>query len=138
MRQGNSVKISVVGASLLAGLALSATNAQAQFNARAVVAGKSLKLTFLSSINPDCTSTGDITVRITSDAQHGNVRVTRTRDFPYYIKANVRSACNTRRVPGIAVNYIAPRNYTGSDAVGIEVIFPNGAVRTNYYNISVR
>ena len=129
------MRIAAAISALLATLFLSMTGAQAQ---RYVASGQTLKLSFFCNVNPDCSAGGIPTVRVTQQPQHGRVRVAQTRDFCYFPPSDPRNVCNTRRVSGAAIRYAAPRNYTGCDSVGVEVIFPSGQMRTGSYNISVR
>jgi hypothetical protein len=103
-----------------------------------VVSGKSVKLHFAYSVNPDCSSTGEITARVTQSPQHGRISVTRAQDFPRFPNENVRSICNRRRVPGIAIQYFSQRGFVGSDSVGIEIIYPKGAMQRGTFSVEVR
>jgi hypothetical protein len=119
----------------IAVLLLSAVSAQAQ---RHVVNGQSIKLRFISSINPDCSMTGYVTVNVTQQPQHGRVRMTRGSDFAYYSASNPRSACNRRRVQGVGIYYTAERGYTGHDMVAVEVIGTDGRYGRGSWNLYVR
>ena len=110
-------------------------SAQAQ---RYVPSGGTVKLTFFCNINPDCSASGTPTIRITKQPEHGRVAVSQTRDFCHFPPSNPRNVCNTRRVQGVAVRYTAERGHTGYDSVGAEVFFPDGAMRSGTFNISVR
>lgn len=115
---------------------LSAHSANAQ--TKTVVAGKPFRLDFAYSTNPDCTSTGDVVVRVTSPPSNGSVSIYKSSVFPNFPASNVRSACNTRRVPGTIATYTARRGYTGSDTVSLEMIFPSGLHRQQTYYLMVR
>lgn len=90
------------------------------------------------SINPDCTASGEIVVRIIEPPEHGRVAVRRARLFPYFREGNSRSVCNRRRVPGVEVVYVSARGYVGPDRVGLDVIFPDGAARRGNIQFTVR
>ena len=128
------MRTTIFAAALLCTPLLSAP-AQAQ---RYVPSGGTVRLTFFCNINPDCTSSGNSTIRITRPPEHGRVVQSRTRDFCYFPPSNPRSYCNNRRVPGVVVNYVAQRGYTGYDSVGVEVFYPGGAMRSGTFNIQVR
>ena len=119
---------------------LSATAAQAQSVTtftRYAASGQPLKLGFSYSTNPDCSSVGLPTIRLSTPA-HGRVTVTRTTDFPNFPPTNIRSECNRRRVPGTTVHYVSQRGFTGTDYVQEEIIFASGALREQVFNIIVR
>ena len=111
------------------------TSAQAQ---RYVPSGGTVKLTFLCNVNPDCSSSGNSTIRITRPPEHGRISQTHTRDFCYFPPSNPRNVCNNRRVQGVVLRYTAQRGYTGYDSVGAEVFYPGGAMRSGTFNIQVR
>jgi hypothetical protein len=122
------------GILVVAGLLLGTVSAQAQY----VAAGKTVKLHFAASVNPDCSNAGTPTVRITRSPEHGRVTQQQTRDFTYFPPSNVRSACNTRRVSGVAIRYTAQRGYVGYDSVGVEIFYTTGRKRSGTFNINVR
>ena len=104
---------------------------------RYAASGHPLKLTFFSATNPDCSSIGAPTIRLSTPA-HGHATVTRTTDFPSFPPTNIRSECNRRRVPGAVVYYVPQRGYIGEDSFQAETIFPNGVLWQRTYNIIVR
>jgi hypothetical protein len=116
----------------------SATAAQGQSAIKYVVSGRPLKLSFFSTTNPDCSSGGRPTIRLTRAPEHGRVTVTQTTDFPSFPVSNIRSECNRRRVPGAAIYYVSQRGFIGTDFVEAEIIFINGALWQRSYNINVR
>jgi hypothetical protein len=117
-------------------LLLSTHTADAQ--TKTVVAGKPFRLDFAYATNPDCTSNGDVVVRVTSPPSNGSISISRSRVFPKFPASNIRSACNSRRVPGTIATYIARRGYTGPDTVSLEMIFPSGLHRQQTYYLTVR
>lgn len=110
------------------------------FSAQAayVAAGKTVKLYFAASVNPDCSNAGQPTVRVTKSPEHGKVALLQTHDFTFFQESNVRSACNRRRVSGVAVRYTAQRGYVGYDSVGIEIFYTSGRRRSGTFNINVQ
>jgi hypothetical protein len=105
---------------------------------KTVVAGKPFKLHWASSTNPDCSSAGDVVIRVVSPPSNGSVAIGRGGVFPNFPELNLRSACNRRRVPGTIATYTAQRGYTGSDSVSLEVIYPSGETRQASYSLMVR
>jgi hypothetical protein len=121
---------------------LSATAVQAQSVTmnpvtKYAASGQPLKLSFSYSTNPDCSSVGPPTIRLSAPA-HGRATITRTTDFPNFPPTNVRSECNRRRVAGATVHYVSQRGFTGTDYVQEEIIYPNGLLRQQGFNIIVR
>ena len=122
----------------IACLLLAAHAAEAAYIHRSAIAGKPIRLIFLFFVNPDCSSRELPTVRITQNPQHGRVQVSKTQDFPTYPESNSRSVCNSRRVDGIAVSYVAEPGYLGGDYVGMEAIYDSGFELKQYYYITVK
>jgi hypothetical protein len=104
---------------------------------RFVPSGTNQRIIFVSWLNPDCTSAGNINVRIINQAEHGKVEATATSDYPHYSKEQIRFKCNQHKVKGMAVNYKADK-YTGDDAFDILVIYPDGFAWEIHYDISLR
>jgi hypothetical protein len=77
---------------------LSASAAQGQSVTKYAVSGLPLKLDFAYSTNPDCSSIGRPTIRLSRAPEHGRVTFTQTTDFPRFAASNIRSQCTGRRV----------------------------------------
>ena len=82
--------------------------------------------------------TGDITVRVTKQPEHGTVETAVTTEYAHYPKENIRSKCNQHRVKGVLINYKAAEKYAGSDELDLLVLFPHGTAWEIHYNINVR
>jgi hypothetical protein len=105
---------------------------------RIVASGGKRRLDFYTSLNPDCTMSGDINVRVIKQPEHGTVDTVVATEYAHYPKENIRSKCNQHRVKGILVNYKAAEKYTGSDDFDLLVLYPHGTAWEIHYNITVR
>jgi hypothetical protein len=105
---------------------------------RVVASGQKLRLEFLYSIQPDCSSAGQTTVRILEKPQHGAVTVENGQGFTNFPKDNQRYECNMRKSDGILVFYDPEPEFSGKDSVTLDVIFPLGQSSTRHYSIDVR
>jgi hypothetical protein len=101
-----------------------------------VAAGAVLTLGHYASANPDCTSRGKTVVRVETVPMHGSVHMVETTGFSHFTE-NYES-CNSRRIAGVTVQYRPQRGYIGDDAVGLDVIYPNGFERRFSYTITVK
>lgn len=101
------------------------------------VAGKPLKLGSARAINPDCSSIGTTTIRVLNGPVNGKVSIRHGADFATFGRNNLRSVCNTRRVPSDQLWYVSSKP-GATDQVTAEYIYPTGAARTYTYNIEVR
>jgi hypothetical protein len=122
----------------IAAAILYATAAQGQSVTKYVVSGRPLKLDFATSINPDCSSIGRATIRVSRAPEQGRVTVTQSTDFPRFPPSNIRSQCNGRRVAVAAINYVSQRGFIGTDNVEVEIIFASGSLRHENFTINVR
>lgn len=123
---------------IVAMLAFSTTAAQAQYFMKVAATGQKIRLDFAHSLNPDCTPSGKVTIRLIKDADHGRVVSPPAHEFPRIAKSSTRSVCNARRVHGNMVSYISERGFVGTDYVTVEYYFPSGTMARRNYTIQVR
>ncbi len=123
---------------IAAALTLVAASSAADAASRVAASGKPLKLAQVYSAHPNCTPTGEITMRIVTPPEHGRVTIRKGRVFSNFSEANPRSVCNRRGVTGYEAIYTSARGYTGSDSVTLEAIYPNGSYKKGYFSIDVR
>jgi hypothetical protein len=121
----------------LACLVLSIAAARAQ-EVRTGLAGQPIRLNFASTVNPDCSSAGATTVRVTQPPQHGRLDIAKAMDFPSFARKTVRTHCNKRRVAGTLIRYVSQRGFVGTDSAAVEIFFANGVHATRSYRINVR
>jgi hypothetical protein len=105
--------------------------------ARTVPSGTNQRIEFVTSLNPDCTSNGDINVRVIKQPEHGKVEIASTAHFPSFSKESNRYKCTQHKVKGVLVNYKAEK-YVGEDAFDLLVLYPGGFAREVHYDIGVR
>jgi RecJ-like exonuclease len=111
---------------------------EAQTYSRFVASGAKQRIDFYYSLNPDCSATGDVTVRVSRQPEHGTVETVTTTHYPRFAKENVRSNCNQHKVKGTLVNYKAAEKYTGNDEFDLLILYPGGLARELHFDISVR
>ena len=105
---------------------------------KVVVSGTPIKLGHFSSLNEDCSSIGDTTVRITQQPQHGQVTLRHENGYAFYASENPRHVCNSRPTPGIALVYVSDPGYVGPDSVAVDAIYANGFERTVSFSLNVK
>ena len=105
---------------------------------RAVASGGKLRLDFLYSINPDCTSIGFATVRIVEQPRHGRITVDNGTGFTNFPASNPRAECNKRRSDGVVVVYEPEPGYFGAGSLDFDAIFASGSLSKRHYAIDVR
>jgi hypothetical protein len=113
-------------------------SAAAQHFQKVAASGAPMLLYQAWSVNPDCTPTGTVTMRVVASPNHGRVSIVRAQVFPRFPSYNPRSHCNARRVTGVKAMYVSRRGYTGPDTAAVEVIFPSGGYRRAGFGIAVR
>lgn len=100
--------------------------------------GKKQILGTASSTLPDCTTDGYPTVTIVRKPQNGLAEAEKTDAYPTFPKDNVRSACNSKKVPGVGFYYTSNPGFVGTDYASFELLYPDGNLRTLNFSISVR
>jgi hypothetical protein len=111
---------------------------QSQTFSRVIASGAKQRIGFYAFLNPDCTASGDVNVRVTKQPEHGTVETAVATDYVHYAKENIRSKCNQHKVKGTLVNYKAAEKYTGNDEFDLLVLLPHGFASELHFNISVR
>jgi Domain of Unknown Function with PDB structure (DUF3857)/Transglutaminase-like superfamily len=104
---------------------------------RTAVVDQPLRVDFLYSINPDCSSVGVTAVRTLEEPKHGKLTVGKGAGFTSFPKDNPREACNRRRSEGMLMYYRPEAGYLGPDFLTVDVIYGNGASRKRHYVIGV-
>ena len=105
---------------------------------RVVASGTNQRIGFFTALNPDCTASGNVNIRVTKQPEHGSTETTTTINFPGYPKEHSRFKCNDHKVRGMQINYKSAEKYVGSDELELLVLFPNGFAWEVHYNIDVR
>ena len=105
---------------------------------RTVAADQKLRLDFLYSINPDCTSIGFATVRVLEQPKHGTIAIANDTGYTNVPARNPRAECNKRRSDGVAVTYQPEPGYTGTDSISLDSILPSGFLSKRHYTVDVR
>lgn len=118
-------------------LCLATSAAHAQYG-KVAPSGKPVMLYRATSVNPDCSAEGVVTMKVVEPPEHGRIIIRAARLFPTYPESNARHHCNLRRVPSVEATYTSHRGYTGSDHMAIEVFFPAGRHVRRTFGVSVR
>jgi hypothetical protein len=105
---------------------------------RIVASGTKQRIGFYASVNPDCSATGDINVRVTKQPEHGTVETVATTGYAHWSKENSRSKCSQHKVKGMQVNYKSAEKYVGDDALDLLILFPTGVAWEFHFDIRVR
>jgi hypothetical protein len=103
-----------------------------------VASGTNQRVGFFYAVNPDCTASGNVTVRVTKQPEHGAVETITATNLPAFPKENIRARCNNQKVRGVQVNYKSAEKYVGDDTLDLLVLFPGGFGREVHLNINVR
>jgi hypothetical protein len=93
---------------------------------RVVASGTNQRIGFFHALNPDCTNSGDVNIRITKEPEHGAAKVTTASNFPGYSKESSRFKCNQHKIKGMQIDYKSEGKYVGDDALELLVFFPAG------------
>jgi hypothetical protein len=105
---------------------------------RVVASGAKQRIGFFYALNPDCSASGNVDIRVSKQPEHGSTETSTTTNFPNYPKENIRAKCNDHKVRGVQVSYKSAEKYTGNDEFDLLVLFPAGTAWEVHYEISVR
>ena len=105
---------------------------------RAVASGTNQRIGFFYAVNPDCSASGDINIRVTQQPEHGTVETAAATSFPNFERENIRYRCNQHEVRGQQVNYKSAEKYIGSDTLELLVLLPGGFAQEVHINVDVR
>ena len=105
---------------------------------RVVASDQKLRLDFLYSLNPDCTSMGFATVRIIEQPKHGRITIENGNGFTNFPQNNLRYECNKIRSDGVIVVYEPEQGFTGVDSANIDAIYASGTSGKRHYSIEVK
>lgn len=94
---------------------------------RFVPSGEERTIGTVTSQNPDCSSRGPIVARVIEKPAHGDVSFENGDVFPNHVPTSPLSACNSKRTPGLMINYRSERDFTGQDNMKVFLIFPDGS-----------
>jgi len=72
---------------------------------RVVASEANTRIGFFTGLNPDCTASGNVNIRVTKQPEHGSAETASTTSFPGYPKENIRFKCNEHKVKGVQINY---------------------------------
>jgi hypothetical protein len=105
---------------------------------RVVASGTNQRIGFFHALNPDCTTSGDVNIRITKEPEHGAAKIITANNFPGYPKENLHYKCNQHRVKGMQIEYKSAEKYVGDDALDLLIFWPSGTAWEVHYGVSVR
>ena len=105
---------------------------------RVVPSGTNQRIMFFYALNPDCTASGNVNVRVTKQPEHGTVEIPTANKFPNYPKEDIRYKCNEHKVKGMQTNYKSAEKYVGDDALDLLILWPAGTAWEVHFDVSVR
>jgi hypothetical protein len=105
---------------------------------RVMASDQELRLDFLYSLNPDCSSIGFAKVRVMKEPDHGKVTVDNGTGFTSFARDNQRFDCNKSRSDGVVIMYKPEAGYVGADSVTLDAIYPSGTEQKRNYKIEVK
>jgi hypothetical protein len=94
---------------------------------RFVPTGEERTIGSVTALNPDCSSRGPTVGRVIEKPAHGEVSLVPGDIFPTFVPTSPLAACNSKRVPGLMINYHSESDFIGQDNMEIFLIFPDGS-----------
>lgn len=108
-----------------------------EMNQSFVASNLKTRISWFSSMNPDCSSDGEIQYRILKKPSHGEISIVNDLGFPSYPNDNVRSSCNSKKLPTLNIFYKPSDGYIGEDHLEFVVLYPDGTATRWDYSIIV-
>jgi hypothetical protein len=105
---------------------------------RVVASGINNQLAFFVALNPDCTSRGEMVVRVINKPAHGGAETSPISDYLRAPQAKEFPNCAKQKVKGIALNYKSESKYVGDDALDVIGFYPDGWALEIHIDLSVR
>lgn len=115
-----------------------ANNVQTVELRRAVAIDRDVRLDFIYSINPDCSSAGLASVRAIEQPQNGKVTIENATGFSNFPPENQRYECNKRKSEGVAVIYRPNPGFAGTDSLTLDIIFSSGFESKRHFSLEVK
>jgi hypothetical protein len=94
---------------------------------RFVPSGEGRTIGSVTALNPDCSSRGLIVGRVVEKPAHGEVGFEIGDIFPTYVQTSQLFVCNSKRTPGLMINYRSEQDFIGQDNMKVFLIFPDGS-----------
>jgi hypothetical protein len=105
---------------------------------RTVLTNTRTKIHRYAALDPNCSPTGTVTVRIVKEPTNGKLETDVGPDFTNYPKDNVRSKCNAKESQVARIWYQSNPDFKGNDEALLEVIYPDGRARQERLIIAVK
>jgi hypothetical protein len=105
---------------------------------KATVGMAKIEIWRLTTLNPDCSEIPGGTLTVLKAPEHGDVELSTEPHYPSYPATNVRSVCNSQKVPSQQAYYQAKAGFTGRDQLVLQSFTPSGNVREIHVDIVVR
>ena len=81
----------------------------------------------VTALNPDCSSRGPVVGRVVEKPAHSEVSFEIGDIFPTYVQTSPLFVCNSKRTPGLMINYRSEQDFIGQDNMKVFLIFPDGS-----------
>src|SRR5262245_47803426 len=139
------MKISIATLSLLTLLSTAALSEQPwtdeenragikkQDGTRYVPSGKSIALSFLIALRPDCSINEEYQFELIKEPEHGTVEFTPEWRNTSFSKENVRAKCNEKKSEGHVLSYRSASGYVGTDSFTLLELAGGWAWETTYH-----
>lgn len=105
---------------------------------RGAESGKKQQIGTYQALNPDCSNAGYLVVTIVKPPANGQATAEKGESFPRFPKENIRSACNSQKLPSMILYYTSNLGFTGTDTVSVEALNVEGFILKETFVVTVR
>jgi hypothetical protein len=93
---------------------------------RVVLGETRTRILIFYALDPNCSPTGTVTLRIIKQPANGTLESDHGPAFPEYPKDGIRFKCNSQETDAIRLWYQSKPGFKGRDPAELEVFYPNG------------
>lgn len=105
---------------------------------RVALTGQKTRVLTQFHLNPDCSATGPLTLRIIKLPSQGKIEQETGKWPPGFKQDAPRASCNDKMVDGVAVHYTSNENYTGLDEFEVELFTVTGQSKKIRIRVTVK
>jgi hypothetical protein len=104
---------------------------------RGARSGVKQQIWWYTYLDPKCELVGYPEIILTVPPNHGSAVAEHGEQYPGYPQTNVRSVCNSKRVPATNLYYQSNPDFRGKDSLTFKMLSPDGAIKTVSVEIEV-
>jgi len=90
------------------------------------------------SLAKDCSSLGQVDVKVITPPDHGTIYIEKGMAFSNYTPGDPPYLCNAKKSPATLITYRSAPGFSGQDTAAVQIFFPDGHAPTMLFHLEVR